>query len=139
MGKRLLGIDYGSKRVGVAVSDPLNIIARGVTVIPNSDSLIAEIRRIAAEFDVGKIVVGMPLNLKGEKGSKAEEVERFIAALEEELRIEVVRQDERFTTLEAHRTLREMNVGKSRRRSRETIDEMASALILQGYLDRQGR
>ena len=138
MGKRVLGIDYGSKRVGIAVSDPMNIIARGVTVIPNSAKLIGEIKRIAGEFEVEKIVVGIPLNLKGEKGSKAEEVEEFIAELEAELRIEVVRQDERFTTIEAHRTLRDMNVGKSKRRSRETIDEMASALILQGYLDRRG-
>ena len=138
MGKRVLGIDYGSKRVGIAVSDPLNIIARGVTVIPNSHQLIGEIRRIALEFDVEKIVVGIPLNLKGQMGSKAEEVEVFIRALEAELGIEIVRQDERFTTLEAHRTLREMNVRKSKRRSRGTIDEMASALILQGYLDRRG-
>ncbi|TLY32290.1 MAG: Holliday junction resolvase RuvX [Ignavibacteria bacterium] len=138
MGKRLLGIDYGSKRVGIAVSDPLNIIARGVTVIPNSEKLIGEIKRIAGEFDIEKIVVGIPLNLKGQKGSKAEEVEEFIRALEAELGIEIVRQDERFTTMEAHRTLRDMNVGKSKRRSRGTIDEMASALILQGYLDRQG-
>jgi len=138
LGKRLLGIDYGSKRVGIAVSDPLNIIARGVTVIPNSEKLIGEIKRIAGEFDIEKIVVGIPLNLKGQKGSKAEEVEEFIRALEAELGIEIVRQDERFTTMEAHRTLRDMNVGKSKRRSRGTIDEMASALILQGYLDRQG-
>jgi len=139
LGKRVLGIDYGSKRVGIAVSDPLNIIARGVTVLPNSEKLIGEIKRIAGEFEVEKIVVGIPLNLKGQKGSKAEEVEEFIRALEAELGIEIVRQDERFTTQEAHRTLREMNVGKFKRRSRGTIDEMASALILQGYLDRQGR
>jgi len=100
--------------------------------------LIGEIKRIAGEFDIEKIVVGIPLNLKGQKGSKAEEVEEFIRALEAELGIEIVRQDERFTTMEAHRTLRDMNVGKSKRRSRGTIDEMASALILQGYLDRQG-
>jgi putative pre-16S rRNA nuclease len=138
MATRILGIDYGSKRIGIAVSDPLNIIARGLTVIPNSPGKIAEIKRIAMEFAVDKIVVGVPINLKGRRDSMAEEVEEFIRSLESDLKIEIIRQDERFTSRMARQTLLDMNVGKMKRRSKGTIDEMASALILQGYLDGQG-
>ena len=76
--KRILGIDFGTRRIGIAVSDPLNIIARGLTVVPNSAKAISEIHRIAVEYDVEKIVVGLPLTLKGEKGQKALEVEAFV-------------------------------------------------------------
>lgn len=138
MAARILGIDYGSKRIGIAVSDPLNIIARGVTVIPNSPGMIGEIKRIAAELGVVKIVVGIPFNLKGRKDSMASEVEEFIRHLASELGIEIVPEDERFTSRLARQTLLEMNVGKMKRRSKGRIDEMASALILQGYLDRIG-
>ena len=138
MGTRILGIDYGSKRIGIAVSDPLNIIARGVTVLPNTPKMIGEIKRMAEEFGVEKIVVGIPYNLKGRKDSMAEEVEGFIRLLASELKVEIVRQDERFTSRTARQTLLEMNVGKMKRRSKGRIDEMASALILQGYLDRTG-
>jgi len=138
MGTRILGIDYGSKRIGIAVSDPLNIIARGVTVLPNTPKMIEEIKRMAEEFGVEKIVVGIPYNLKGRKDSMAEEVEGFIRLLASELKVEIVRQDERFTSRTARQTLLEMNVGKMKRRSKGRIDEMASALILQGYLDRTG-
>jgi putative holliday junction resolvase len=136
MGTRILGIDYGSRRIGIAVSDPLNIIARCVTVIPNSPKMIGEIRRIVEEFGAERIVVGVPFNLKGMQGSKAEEVEEFIRLLASELTVEIIRQDERFTSRIARQTLLDMNVGKKKRRSKGTIDEMASALILQGYLDR---
>ncbi|HEY6193078.1 MAG TPA: Holliday junction resolvase RuvX [Bacteroidota bacterium] len=138
MAARILGIDYGSRRIGIAVSDPLNIIARGVTVIPNSPSKISEIKRIALEFGVEKIVVGVPINLKGRSDSMAEEVEEFIRLLASELKVEIVRQDERFTSRIARQTLLDMNVGKMKRRVKGRIDEMASALILQGYLDGQG-
>jgi putative holliday junction resolvase len=74
--------------------------------------------------------------LKGMQGSKAEEVEEFIRLLASELTVEIIRQDERFTSRIARQTLLDMNVGKKKRRSKGTIDEMASALILQGYLDR---
>ena len=135
MAARILGIDYGTKRIGIAVSDPLNIIARGVTVIPNSPETIEKIKRIAGEFRVEKIVVGVPINLKGRSDSMAEEVEEFIRLLTSELKLEIIRQDERFTSRIARQTLVDMNVGKMKRRAKGRIDEMASALILQGYLD----
>jgi putative Holliday junction resolvase len=133
--KRILGIDYGTRRIGVAVSDPLRLIATGVAVIENSPLAVAEIRQIAARYDPEKIVVGMPFTLKGEKGSSASEVEKFIARLEEELGLEIVRTDERFTSKVAQRTLRDMNVKKKERQVKGTIDMMSAALILQAYLD----
>ena len=78
--RRILGVDYGRRRVGIAVSDPLGIIARGVTVLERTGTLAADICRIAAEFDAVTVVVGMPLTLRGEKGPIALEVEEFIAA-----------------------------------------------------------
>ncbi len=139
MGARILGIDYGRKRIGVAVSDPLNIIARGVAVIPNSAKAVGEIKRLALEFEVETIVVGIPYTLKGKADRMAQEVEEFIGLLTAELGIEIVRQDERFTSRMARQTLLDMNVGTMKRRAKGTIDEMASALILQGYLDGRGR
>ena len=135
--RRIIGLDYGDRRIGVAVSDPLNVIARGVTVVQNNDNAIAEIGRLASEYDAEKIVIGLPLNLKGEHGQKAEQVEAFIASLEKELGLVIVRVDERFTSHMAHETLRTMGVKKSERQSKGRIDEMAAALILQSYLDRQ--
>lgn len=133
--KRILGIDFGTARIGIAVSDPLNIIARGVTVISNSPKAVSEIRRIALEYNVEKIVVGLPLTLKGEKGQKALEVEAFADDMKKAIPIEIVFWDERFSSRIAHETLRIMGVRKKARQSKERIDEMASALILQGYLD----
>ncbi len=134
--RRIIGIDYGSKRIGVAMSDPLNIIAQGLCIVPNTDKALNAIREIVEKHNAGAIVIGMPLNLKGDRGRVAVEAEAFAHGLEENLPIPVVRQDERFTTTIAHRTLRFMNTGKKERRSKERIDLMAAALILQSYLDR---
>jgi putative Holliday junction resolvase len=133
--QRILGVDYGTKRIGIAVSDPMNILARGIKVIFNSDHAIEEIHRLANEYDVASIVVGMPLNLKGERAAKAKEVELFIGQLREETGLNIIAWDERFTSHIAHETLRLMGVKKKQRQSKEQIDLMASALILQGYLD----
>ena len=133
--KRLLGIDYGSKRIGIAVSDPLRIIAKGISVIFNSAKSIGQIKKIVEEYDIEAIIIGMPLNLKGEKGIKAEEVEIFIAELETTLNINVVRIDERFTSKIAQQTLLDMNVKKKFRQTKGNLDSMSAALILQTYLD----
>ena len=137
MERRFLGLDYGDRRIGVAVSDPLNIIARGITVVLCNANAVHEISRLAREYDVEKIIIGLPLNLKGESGLKAKQVEEFIAKLQSEVRIPVERMDERFTSKIAHATLREMGTKKSARQAKGTIDEMAAALILQSYLDRR--
>ena len=138
-GKRILGIDYGSKRIGIAMSDPLQVIAQGFKVIPNTTDAPGIIKKLVEEYGIEKIVIGMPLNLKGDKARKAEEVEEFIGRLAILLQTEIIRWDERFTSTMAHQTLRMMGATRKQRQSKEKIDEMASALILQGYLDGRKR
>jgi putative Holliday junction resolvase len=133
--RRILGIDFGTKRIGVAVSDPLRVIATGVTVVANAPNAFSEIKHLAEEYGAGTIVVGMPFNLKGERGMKAREVEAFIDQLKAATGLEIVTWDERFTSHTAHATLRTMGAKKKQRQSKTQIDIMASALILQGYLD----
>lgn len=133
--KRILGLDYGSTRIGIAVSDPMRIIAKGVAVVRNTPRVWDRIRVFVREYDPEKIVVGMPFNLKGERGQKAQEVERFISRLREELELEVVPYDERFTSKIAHQTMREMGVKKQRRREKANVDLIAAAVILQDYLN----
>jgi len=134
--KRILGLDYGSKRIGVAVSDPLRIIAKGISVIEQSPSMMEELRALVVSYDVGEIVVGMPLTLKGEKRQTAEEVEKFMNRLHEAFNIPVVSIDERFTSQLAQETIRLMGVRKKQRQVKKTVDMTAAAIILQQYLDR---
>lgn len=133
---RVLGIDYGSQRIGVSQSDPLGIIAQPRVTLKNNSSLWEELKAIVRTENVRLIVVGMPLNLKGEKARKAEEVRGFINRLREEISVQVITWDERFTTSIAQRTLIEMGTKKKDRRSnKQDIDAMAASLILQSFLD----
>lgn len=134
---RVLGIDYGRVRVGIAVSDPLGIIARGVTVLKRTASLVEDVCRLAAELEAVTLVVGMPLTLRGTGGEIAAEVEEFIGALRKECGLPVIAVDERFSSSRAEATLIEMGVPKKKRRVKSEVDRMAAALILQDYLDRQ--
>ncbi len=132
---RILGVDYGRRRVGIAVSDPLGLIARGVTVLGRTGTLVADVCRIAAEFDAATVVVGMPLTLSGGRGEMALEVEEFIARLGRACGLRVIAVDERFTSAEARSTQLAMGVPKKKRRVKGDIDRMAAAIILQDYLD----
>ena len=134
-GKRALGIDYGSTRIGIALSDPLNIIAKGIEVLPNTSGSVGRIKELAEEHDVGVIVVGMPFNLKGEMGKKAQEVELFMSVLRDATGRAVVPVDERFTSRIAQQTLISMGVKKKQRQAKGIVDLTAAALILQQYLD----
>jgi putative Holliday junction resolvase len=133
--RRALGIDYGSVRIGVAVSDPLNVVARGLEVVRNTPGAVERIRQLAQEYDVRVVVVGMPYTLKGETGAKAEEVTRFIERLRTVLACEIATMDERFSSKTAQRSLIEMGVGKKARREKGIVDRTAAAFILQEYLD----
>ncbi len=133
--KRILGIDYGLKRIGVAVSDPLRITAQGIEVISNTPALFEKIKMIAEKYDVEVIVVGFPYNLKGETGQSAKEVQVFIQGLKAVIKIPIIECDERFTSAVAHQTLIDMGVKRKKRQQKSTIDRMAAALILQSYLD----
>ena len=138
--KRIMGLDFGTTRIGISLSDPLQIIAKPFTTIENGRGTIGEIREIVRDENVGLIVVGMPLNLKGEKGKKAKEVDEFIDKIRNETHVEVVHWDERFTTLIAHQTLLSMGTKREERRTKKgRVDSMAAAIMLQGFLDSRKR
>ena len=133
---RYLGVDYGSVRIGLALSDPLKIIANGLMTIQNDNKCLDKILSIIQEQNVEKIIVGKPLNLKGEMGTKAEEVIQFIKRLQERTSVEILQVDERFTSVMAQRSIRTMGTPKKQRQQNKgKVDEVASAILLQGYLD----
>jgi len=131
---RIMGIDYGEVRVGIALSDPLQIISRPYKVLANSaDSLFTELNEIIKSEDVGRIVLGLPLNLEGKDSQKTLEVRKFAEELQKKVPVPVEFYDERFTTAEANEVLK--NMGKNIKESREVIDKIAASLILKSYLE----
>ena len=133
--KRILAIDYGSRRLGIAISDPMNIIARGLPTLYNDSRIFDNLREIISTHEVGRIIVGMPYNLKGEVGMKAKEVYEFLGRLQQEVGVRVGTWDERFTSRLAQQAMREMGTKKIERRKKGNVDRMASVLLLQSYLD----
>ncbi len=137
---RYLGIDYGSVRIGLSVSDPLKIIAQGFKTIRNTEKAIDEIIAVIAEQDIERIILGNPLNLKGEMSTKAEEVREFAKKLQVRTGKEIIMLDERFTSVMAQRAIISMGTKKSQRQNNKgKVDEVAAAILLQGYLDTQRR
>lgn len=133
---RFLGLDVGSKRIGVAVSDELGITAQPVLTLVRRRSAREDVRslaRLARRFSVAAIVVGNPLHLSGEASPQAEKTRAFAQFLEEESGFSVVLWDERLTTREAHQILYE--AGRPRQEHRRVVDQVAATLILQSYLD----
>lgn len=133
--KRIMGIDYGDARTGVAFSDLLCSIVGSTCVVPsrNREKALADLVRMAKEQDVGTIVVGLPRNMNGTEGPRAELCREFAATLGEMTGLEVVLWDERRTTVEAHHILSQHNYhGKKRK---DTVDAVAASLILEGYLN----
>lgn len=131
---RIMGIDYGDARTGVAISDLLCTIAGSATVVPsrNREKAIADIVRLAKENQVGEIVVGLPRNMDGSEGPRAELCREFAQLLKEATGLPVAMWDERRTTVEAHNILSQHNYhGKKRK---DTVDAVAATLILEGYL-----
>lgn len=133
---RFLGVDYGSVRIGLSLSDPMKIIAQGYKTIQNDERSLDNILEIIREQNIEKIIVGKPLNLKGEMGAKAEEVLGFVMELKGRTSVEIIQIDERFTSVMAQRSIITMGTKKKQRRNNKgKIDEVASAILLQGYLD----
>lgn len=133
---RVLALDYGTRRVGVAISDALRLTAQPLAVIDRSkEELIAAVRRIVADNDVEVIVVGLPTGLSGAEGQAARAARQMAADVAEATGLPVELVDERFTTHIAERAM--LEGGVRRRRRRETVDKVAAALILQSYLERQ--
>lgn len=137
--KRIMGIDYGDARTGVALSDLLCSIVGSTMVIPsrNREKAIADIVRIAKENDVAEIVVGLPRNMDGTEGPRAELCREFGALLGETTGLPIRMWDERRTTVEAHNILSEHNYHGQKRKN--TVDAVAASLILEGYLAFRGR
>jgi putative holliday junction resolvase len=136
---RVMGLDVGSKTVGVAVSDELGWTAQGIeTISINEEQKIFGIDRVSElvnEYSVEKIVVGFPKNMNNTIGPRGEASKAYGNMLEEQLNIPVVLWDERLSTMAAERVLLEADV--SRKKRKKVIDKMAASMILQGYLDSQ--
>ena len=135
---RILALDMGERRVGIAVSDPTGTIARPLrTLVRGSrEEDFAAITALVAEHDVELVVVGQPLSLDGAEGPQARRVARYAEALAARLPVPVVAWDERFTTVAAEEILRQNRRKKKRQaRTRGEVDSIAAAVILQGYLD----
>ena len=135
---RILGLDYGSKTVGVAVSDPLGLTAQSVETIWRKQEnklrqTLARIEELAAEYQAEKIVLGLPKNMNNTIGERAEKTLEFREMLERRTGLPVVMWDERLTTVEAERTLMEASVLRENRK--QYLDQLAAVFILQGYLD----
>ena len=136
---RLMGLDYGSKTVGVAVSDPLGLTAQGVETVWRKQEnklrqTMARIEELISEYQVERIVLGYPKNMNNTVGERAVKSLEFKEKLEKRTGLPVVMWDERLTTAEAERTL--METGVRRENRKQFLDQMAAVLILKGYLDR---
>lgn len=135
---RILGLDYGSKTVGVAVSDPLGFTAQGVEIIRRKSEnkmrqTLARIEELIAQYQVEEIVLGLPKNMNNTLGDRAEKSLELKKTLERRTGLPVVMWDERLTTVSANRVL--METGVRRENRKEHVDEIAAVFILQGYLD----
>lgn len=132
--KRIMGIDYGDARTGVALSDLLCSIVGTAQVVPsrNTQKAIADIVKIAKENEVGEIVVGLPRNMDGSEGSRAQLCREFAELLKDATGLPVAMWDERRTTVEAHNILSQHNYHGQKRKN--TVDAVAASLILEGYL-----
>ena len=135
---RIMGLDYGSKTVGVAVCDPLGITAQTVETITRKDEnklrrTLARIEELIAEYEIERIVLGYPKNMNNTLGERAKKTEELKSALERRTGLPVVLWYERLTTVAADRVLMESGVRREHRK--ESVDQIAAAMILQGYLD----
>jgi len=134
-----LAIDYGERRIGLAVSDPLDMLAHGLPTLDtrDCDDPIGKIGEIAAEHAVTEIVLGLPKKLDGTLGPAAQKVQAFADQLRDRIGLEVVLLDERLTTAQAHSRMK--HAGMKRKARAQRADRIAAQIILQSYLDRKKR
>jgi putative Holliday junction resolvase len=136
---RIMGLDVGSRTIGMAISDELGLTAQGFKTLTRK-SLEDDFQEIAAiinQFEISKIVVGLPKNMNGTLGSQAETVLKWVEILKDRIEVPVVTWDERLSTVGASKVLLEADL--SRRKRKKVIDKLAAVLILQGYLDQSRR
>ncbi|GAB6929420.1 Holliday junction resolvase RuvX [Paenibacillus sp. JCM 10914] len=133
--KRIMGLDYGDRRIGVAISDVFGWTAQGLEVIERrrDGGELDRIAELVKEHEVGEVVVGLPKNMNGTIGPRGEICMEFASTLRESLSLPVHLWDERLSTVSAERTLLEADV--SRKKRKQVVDKMAASLILQNYLD----
>ena len=133
--ERMLGLDMGEKRIGVAVSDALNIIAQSVGIIERKGIKkdIKKIQDLILEYGASKLIIGLPLNMNGTKGKSANSALNFAENLKKEINISVEMIDERLTTAQGERIFLEADISREKRK--KNIDKIAAQLILQSYLD----
>ena len=133
---RILGIDYGEARVGIAITDPLGITAQGLETIHhdgNDKVVLKRLEEILKEYEIDTFAIGMPLNMDGSKSERAEITENFIHKLKCKFnKIKIVPIDERLTTVEAHKTMNFLNVNKHKKRN--IVDTIAAIYILESYM-----
>lgn len=137
--KKIMGVDYGDARTGIAISDLMCSIVGSTYVVPsrNAEKAIADIVKLCRDNMVGEIVVGLPKNMDGTEGIRAELCREFAAKLGEAAGLPVTMWDERRTTVEAHNILSQHNYHGKKRKN--TVDAVAASLILEGYLNYRGR
>ena len=135
--KRILGVDVGQKRIGLALSDPMGITAGGLGVLERTgtEQAVKAIADLCIKHEVQTIVVGLPLTLRGTKGPQAQRVQSFADKLQAAAGVPIAMVDERFTTAQGERAL--MQTGAKRKQRDAVIDQVAAQLILQSYLDQQ--
>lgn len=136
---RVLGLDFGSKTVGVAISDPLGITAQGVEIIRREREgkirpTLQRIEELVEEYDIKKVVLGLPFNMNGTEGERAEKTREFAESIERRTGLPVEFMDERLTTVAADRAMIEMDIRRENRK--EYVDEIAAMLILQTWLEK---
>ncbi|HEX3032451.1 MAG TPA: Holliday junction resolvase RuvX [Bacillota bacterium] len=136
---RIMGLDFGENTIGVAISDPMGWTAQGIETIRRqgwNDGDMCRLKQLIKEWEVEKIVIGLPKNMNGTLGPRAEKTLEFKSRLEEETGLPVITWDERLSTKAAERALLEADVSRGKRK--KVIDKLAAVIILQGYLDGAG-
>ncbi|HHV29212.1 Holliday junction resolvase RuvX [Acetivibrio mesophilus] len=138
---RIMGIDYGDSRIGIAISDPLGWTAQALETISWKTDVEVPIKRISElieDYEIKTVIIGFPKNMDGTVGVRGEKTIEFVELLTQRVKdIEVIKWDERLTTVAANRTMHEMGVKKSKKKL--VVDQIAAVYILQGYLDSQGK
>jgi len=136
---RVIGIDYGRKRIGVAVSDPLRIFASALETVPSA-KIIEYLQKYAEKEVIERFVVGYPINMDGKPSEAAKDVDAFLNRLKKVFpQIPVTLEDERFTSVLAHRAMIDGGMKKSDRRDKNSVDRISASIILQSWLDRESQ
>lgn len=138
---RILGIDYGDARTGIAITDELGITAQGLFTIESNGSdkvILKKIDELLQQYKIDKFVIGYPINLNGSRSERTDKTDKFIHKLKSRFNnIEIIPMDERLTTVEAHRTMNYLSINN--RNKRKVVDTIAAVYILESYINRKDR